>query len=759
MKPIRRGLNLLRLGVRTIRGREGAAAPALATVAGVAFATFVTLALLSAFGAVEGYRNRVVGREPIESLSEVDGKVRRSTIPVDGETLTVFAVAGDASAPPGLARLPRPGEIYTSPELIARSRYDPRLSAFTEGRRVLVIETDGLAYPSELVAWVGVEPAAMPEGSGFSSYGNENILPPELHEPGWMVLFAASAAILVLVPLWLLAAASGRVNAGLRERRLVALRVLGLSRLRTSLIPLIEVGVLAGFGSLLGGVVHWGMLSMVGEGPLFGRTFFSQDVSLPWPTILTVAGAVTVVTIVAGFLPTVRSIAETTSTRPSLQVRPARRWPMLLLVGSLVSLLGIGSVPKSWVPSARVGALYLAGAGFMVGLVGGLGALVGWLAARGASSARRPETLVASRRLETNPGSATRYLLGFAVVVFGAISTGTFLAAAVDDPAFTERIRALQTEGGRRLVRVENIPPGGDLRRMSTVEGVEAVVPLLDVFHPQTGEPVGQMLLAGCDDLRRLARVALDRCPDEAAMINVPDQAGFSGEQIPGLVTPESVTVRTIEDDELQVAVSAEPIELGLTELDPFGGDILVDPAQLGVDASAFSVESYVVSLEPDPQALERFRIRTAAAFPMARIFVPGEAGIDGTRALDGVSQYLTVLMVVGAGLVLASVAVVGLQLVADRRTRALLAIGTPRNTLWRVEFLMLMFPASVGLTVAVAGGLAFGAAVARTLDAKVAVGRPLLVYLAALLAAGSVAAVGGLRVMRADPADVGSRD
>ena len=123
------------------------------------------------------------------------------------------------------------------------------------------------------------------------------------------------------------------------------------------------------------------------------------------------------------------------------------------------------------------------------------------------------------------------------------------------------------------------------------------------------------------------------------------------------------------------------------------------------------------------------------------------------------VSRYVTVLLGFGSLLVLISVAVVGVQMVADRRTRALVAMGCPRGVLRRIETLVVMVPATIGLTVAVGGGAAISGAMARVFDAPNSLARSLALYLGALVGAALIAVVGARRVSRADPTKVGVGD
>ncbi len=759
MTRLRRAINLTWLGIRTVRGRDGSLGPAVATVFGVGLAAAVILSLLSAWGAAQGYRDRVAARTPVENGTDGPGAAVRNTVRIDGEILTIYAVAGEAPAPPGLANLPRPGEIYASPALVDAAKTNQHLARLTEGRRLFAIAPEGLARPDELVAWVGVERDEMRDGLGFSRYGNDAVLPPFLREPGWTVFFGASAALAVLVPLLLVATASARVNAGLRERRLFALRVLGLGRARAAVLPLVEVGALALSGGLLGAGVHQLLMLLATRGAVFGISVFREDVDVGPRTVGLVVAGVWFFTVVVAAMPTLKTIGSIFTTRPSLHVRRPRRRPMALLVGSVAALVVLLVIPSEWAQIAQSGVIHLLAVTFIVGLVGGIGSLVAWLASKAVHHANRPETLVALRRLETSPDVASRYLLGFAVMLFAVVATGGVVDAMADSPAFVDEMRALQFSGETQLVFAEHVPGRRDLTAELGGDGVKAVTPYVLAGPVTGGEANIEVILADCDALRRLARRTVEACPSGAAMIAAgQDDGAFVGD-LPPPPEAEPLIIRTLTDREVSVLPAEDPIDLGITGIDPFGGWFIVDPAFLGVAPEELKVAGYVAALEPTPEAADRFRLHLLAAAPASRLFVPGESGVLGARSFAPIARYLTVLLGVGAALVLISVAVVGLQMVAERQTRALLAIGAPRRVLWRIEMLMLMFPAVVGLTIAIGGGAVITEATEKVFDSRGAPIHPAVLYLIALALAACIAAYGARRVARADPTHIGPGD
>ncbi len=750
MRTVRRLRGVVGLGLRTIRGRAGSLGPALAAITGIALATFVVLALLSARNVADGYRDRITARSPVESTSVADAVFTRTVAKVGQRMLTVFAVAGDTDPPPGLDEFPRPGQIYASPALVDEATRNPDLAELLTGRDVRQIGPIGLTDPGELLAWVGVDRGELVNPSGLRGFGTSDALPPYLRETGWMVFLGASAAAVLLVPLALIAGAAGRVNASLRERRLAALRFLGLSRFRAALIPLTELSILAFVGASAGAVVFGLASGVIGDGPVFGVSFFPEDARLTVSTVGSVVAFVSLYTVAVGFLPTLRAVATPTTTRPSLAVRRARRWPMVILVATLLLLTLLAALPEDWAVAAQAGGLYLIQLGFVVGLVGGLSSLVGWVASKTARRATRVETLLAARRLEVDPGSATRYLLGLAVMLFAVIAVGAFLDGLSGAPQFEAEVRAQQYAGGKQLVRVEHVPPGRDLREaLGSADVVRAVLPVVDGYDAASGEERSPVLLADCPSLRELARIDIAACPEGPVLIPEPEFGGFVGPDLPEPDPGMSVTFQGAGGEEVTV-IPTGFLDLGLEPIDVAGGMVAVDPRAVGIDPGDVDAVEYIAVLDPSPEAAERFALRLLGAAPGSRLFVPGEAGISGSRELSWVSRYLGILLALGAVLVFVSVAVVGLQLTVGRPTRALVAIGAPTRVLRRVEMLILMFPAVVGLTIAIGGGFAMSLAAGKTLGVKASLGRPLVVYVVALGASGLLAALGARRVTQA---------
>ncbi|MGA8457696.1 MAG: hypothetical protein WB800_20015, partial [Streptosporangiaceae bacterium] len=84
----------------------------------------------------------------------------------DGQTierLDLAALGPHAPLPPGLSRLPGPGQYYASPALAALLRTVPRdeLGARYPGRLVGTIGDKALTGPDELVIFIGHKPAQL----------------------------------------------------------------------------------------------------------------------------------------------------------------------------------------------------------------------------------------------------------------------------------------------------------------------------------------------------------------------------------------------------------------------------------------------------------------------------------------------------------------------------------------------------------------------------------------------------------------------
>lgn len=176
----------LRLGITIgLRGRSWAHGAAVLAV-GVA-AMFLAIAAALP-GTVTARIDRDTSRQPRYDFTAptsapfvlTDDRLRL----VEGDPLTEFVVAPSSPAslssvdqvspPPGLVRLPRPGEVFVSPEVAALTQ-EGKLPWLTHPSTSVVdlIGEEGLRNPHELVIWRGVsfDDAARPNQGGAQAQG------------------------------------------------------------------------------------------------------------------------------------------------------------------------------------------------------------------------------------------------------------------------------------------------------------------------------------------------------------------------------------------------------------------------------------------------------------------------------------------------------------------------------------------------------------------------------------------------------------
>ena len=158
----------------------------------------------------------------------------------------------DAPLPPGVAKLPRPGELVVSPAL-ARQLRDPLLRDRIPGRVVGTIGDAGLVGPAELAYYGGSDTLAPRDHvMRLDRFGGA---PPAPLDPLLYVLITIMVVVL-LAPIGVFIAAAVRFGGEARDRRLAAVRLLGADRRMAMRIAAGEsllgalAGLMAGGGDL-----------------------------------------------------------------------------------------------------------------------------------------------------------------------------------------------------------------------------------------------------------------------------------------------------------------------------------------------------------------------------------------------------------------------------------------------------------------------------------------------------------------------------
>ncbi|MFD8575870.1 FtsX-like permease family protein [Streptomyces virginiae] len=641
----------------------------------------------------------------------------------DIEGHMVRAEGPNAPLPPGLKKIPGPGEMALSPALdellkssegaLLRERLDARVSE--------VVGDPGLVGPGELLFYLGSDTLRKngPEDyrvervTSFGYEADRETLDPVL------MLMVVLTFVALLMPVAVFIATAVRFGGDRRDRRLAALRLVGADGRTVRRIAAGE----ALAGSLVGLVLGTGFFAvgraLVGSVSLQQRSVFPADLDpAPWLAVLValaVPAAAVAVTLFALRGVVIEPLGVVRTARPSRR----RIWWRLLLplvgLGLLVPLNGRGNDHgrfNQWQVSAGV-----------VLLLVGITVLLPWLLERfvGKMSGGPVSWQLAVRRLQVNSGSAARLVNGIAVAVAGAIALQMLFAGVEGD--YT---KSTGQDPGRAAVAVmvnrESDAPMDELaRRIAAVQGVTRAVPLTSTqaaHRMPAEEDTVQVTVGTCDALGEVA--TLDSCKEgDAFVLTGPSSTGFYG----GTAKPgDELFVGNVRKYEFETTDSPDPVKWRVpagartvpAREDPTGqlrSGLLVTPSAAPKELGDFPDARIFVQVdESGPDALDRARNAVFRTDP----FVTAMTLRDSTQAA-GFSSIRTGLFF-GAAAVLvligASLFVSQLEQLRERRRllSSLVAFGTKRSTLSLSVLWQTAVPIVLGLVLAAFVGTALGA-------------------------------------------------
>jgi hypothetical protein len=436
---------VIRLGLRlTLGGGREAAARLVVTAASVAVGVCLLLITLAGINATHAQNMRYawlntgfVTDSSTGSAGSLWWLARSNSF--DGQTIGRVDVAatgtGTAPVPPGIPRLPGPGEFYASPALseLLRSTPAAELADRFPGHQIGTIGDAALPSPDLLIIIVGGTPDEL---SQLADVGARQVTRIATADPAsctgcvvgtntnGMALILSVVAGALIVPLLILIATATRLAAARREQRFAAMRLVGATPQQVSLIAAVEstaaavLGVAAGFG--LFGLLR----SPVAAFPFTGQRFFPADMTLTLVNVLLVAVGVPVAAAAAARLALRRVQISPLGVSRRVTPRPPRAWRLIPLAAGLGELAYfVGRRPETTNGQIRA---YMSG--FLVIMVGLM--IAGpWLTLIGsrllARRSNRPATLIASRRLADNPRAGFRSISGLVVALFvGSVAVG-----------------------------------------------------------------------------------------------------------------------------------------------------------------------------------------------------------------------------------------------------------------------------------------------------------------------------------------------
>jgi hypothetical protein len=726
---------VIRLGLRlTVGGGREAVTRLILITAAVALGVGLLLVTLAGVNAVNSQNARYAWLETgaqahVAGASKADPLWWLLTADTfRGEQIgrvDVAATGPTSPVPPGITRLPGPGEYYASPALAALIRSTPasQLADRFPGKMTGTIGDAALPAPNSLVVVVGHTAALLSHVPGAteakriatvppsSCFGENQCIGVGVNANGIdLILSVVSAAL--LFPVLIFIATATRLSAARREQRFAGMRLAGATPRQISQLAAVEssvaalVGVAAGFG------LFFLLRVPIAAIPFTGVPFFPSDLSLSLLDVLIVAIGVPVAAIAAARLALRRVHISPLGVSRRVTSKAPRAWRIIpLLLGIAEMFYYLDRRPPTTPGQVQA---YLPGfVLIMAGLI-----LVGpWLTMAGARlmarRTSRPATLIAARRLADDPKAGFRAVSGLVLALFvttvavavittteaksniaysGPAVGSTLVDQFTDSQSGLPQLAALASparvaaevasiHGVTGTVLVHASPRGIDLNQALVGNGWQVGMGpetskfprayMTGKFPPGMTPPWLGTVPAGLVACAELARVpALGSCPEGARVVAVP-AGGLTNGAMQGVIWPA-------------VAVSAQQV-------------------------AGSAIQAIAVATDGSTQAIEQARTTLEAAYPTAigQAITLSEFNAEFQQHNTEYQQLADVVILVSmciAGCTLAASVAAGLT---DRkRPFSLLRLtGAPLGTLRRVVGLETAVPLLVSAVLSIGAG------------------------------------------------------
>ncbi|GAB3703744.1 ABC transporter permease [Amycolatopsis oliviviridis] len=698
-------MNSFQLAMRVLRVDRRTRTSAILTAVGVAVATSLVLLLASLPGATQARSQRAIWQD-IGSYYSQSGESQRPAPLLmaankdysgDREIIRVdIAQTGNSpilSLPPGIPKLPGPGEAIVSPELGKLIQSAPQAQLGDRfGKLVDALGPDSLMYPEQLVAVVGHTPETMPKTAlAADGFPNKQAKPDPMLE-----LLAWVGVIVLLVPSLVLVASSARLTAARRELRMAALRLAGATPGQVTKIVAAETALSAVVGALLGILVAPALQGLSTFVPWGGGTWLASDFSLSLGSTIAVAIAIPLLVVFAGVLG-IRRVLKTPLFAASAHARkPLHWWRLLAVPVAGAFFLFAVTQDNASLPMVMLGLFLLVGSAAIIGpwvtsAVGGTFVRI-W---------RKPASLLAGRRLRDDPKSAYRATAGVVLAVFTGSMALTLL------PSFESMA------GGGRTFKDNVLYAESDATQAQRIAD-DTNASLARNGIADKAVPVGQVYLSTGEAGTRsqsLSRAFVMTCEDAAKLLRV--NIGGSCQPGPAIYSrtsldPAAYSVTNDYDKSGTPLNPTAPVHLFPSSDEDTYGTIVIDPALV---PAGVTPERFDVIVPTTPQNGEVVRTALVGAAPGQEV---GSRGLHliGQQQELGDLRRVTVIGLIAAGVLAGcSAAVATAGSVMDRRRTfgALIAAGTPVRVLARALRMEAALPAMVATIGAGAVGVGVG--------------------------------------------------
>jgi FtsX-like permease family protein len=559
---------MIRLGLRlTVAGGREALARLVITAVAVTIGTGLLLATLAGVNAVNAQNARYAWlatgavRGTLATASTPDPLLGRlSTDLFKGQNITRVDVAGTgprSPVPPGIPRLPGPGQYYASPALAKLLRSTPadQLADRYDGRLIGTIGAAALPAPNSLIVVVGHTANELEHQGAVKVARINTVMPIQCNNcppnvginANGMDLILAIVAGAMLFPILILIGSATRLSAARREQRFAAMRLVGATPRQISTISAVESSVGAAIGVGSGFVLFYALRATIARIPFAGAPFYPGDLSLHPLEMLLVAVGVPLAAAVVALLALRRVRVSPLGVSRRVTPKPPSPWRLVVLVLGIVELGYFlwGSHPNTGTGQVAV---YLPG--FLI-IMTGLVVAGPWFTMLGARimarRAQRPDVLVAARRLADNPKAGFRAISGLVLALFvttAAVAVITTVVARDGTPESGPSAAAtVVKEFGLDFV-ADHRPgsaaptdavPDSEVAELSSIPGVHAVL-LIRSDPDSTSDRYPPQGLVSCVDLARMP--SRGRCPAGGTVVTI--STDFRRTSDAGVVWPKA---------------------------------------------------------------------------------------------------------------------------------------------------------------------------------------------------------------------------
>jgi putative ABC transport system permease protein len=526
------------------------------------------------------------------------------------------------------------------------------------------------------------------------------------------------AAVVTAVgfPVLILAATVGRLSAGLRDRRMANLRLLGLGRAQVRFVAASETGVAALTGALLGVPGFLLVRPLLASARVAGRGWPAPTLWPPlWAYVVVVLALPAVVIAVAALPQRLHTAAALASARRADTSRPTW-WRLLpLLLGALLCGYVITADLTHGLPGTVVLALFAGITLLGLGMVVATPVFVRLLADLTLRLTRRPTLRIAARRLQAQPAAVNRVISGLLVGLFVVVGARSVLVAFEGTPQYREA--AYQIERGQSVAGIVTASQApGVVQRMGHARPVRRVLSLPTLASACTDRDPARgcirAVVASCAQLHLLDPDLRGCLPGRAMVLSntwgpgssttglLPLHATHDGNPVassPPVRIPPATTARG--------DVGRAPDGILGWRLWNLDAQIVLPPGATGVDAAVALTDRTVMVLgEPGRGLADEL-----AAAGVDQLSAPDFANYDFVAQLRAL-LWAVAAVVLGIGLLAFAVAAVDRAVARRREVTALQLVGVPRSMLRRTQWAEAAVPLALGSTLAIALGLLAGA-------------------------------------------------